>query len=328
MQSNMRMVDATARTVGLIDDAMVKIAATSRAMDETQAQTKAALATAVDTAGAFVQLQASMAKNDQLREAGQARAGADVEQFGKVVQWATAQMEQAMSKFLAMAEKQLAASQIAMTRAAIAKPANAVVTDHAPQTQSPREAGHSSSKQVGPAKSWLDIYNLVKNMGLSEEQAKGIADQAFDSQGRYKADLQRSQMTSALDSIDLTSAAKRAAEKIIRANASPGVVAKKPAANDSQDKPDSATKDSAAEKSRSTGGSSGMSTGGGNPATAAHTAGASAGPASMAPNGGIASVVRVEWDRRGYPVDTTTRDGREQLAQLLRDLGRDKLRAA
>lgn len=84
---------------------------------------------------------------------------------------------------------------------------------------------------------WLSIYQMVKGMGLSDEQARGIADKAYDSNGRYTGQLQREQMRSKYDGISVTEAARRAAEKIIResgsaavagsnSNGTPGSVAK------------------------------------------------------------------------------------------------------
>ena len=64
--------------------------------------------------------------------------------------------------------------------------------------------------------SWMSLFNYAKSLGISEQQASDIADQGFDKQGNYKEQLQRTQMRSSYDSIDMYEAARRAAEKIIR----------------------------------------------------------------------------------------------------------------
>lgn len=64
---------------------------------------------------------------------------------------------------------------------------------------------------------WLSIFNQVKAMGLSEEQARKIASKAYDvNTGQYLQTLQREQKRGTWDSIDVTEAARRAAEAILR----------------------------------------------------------------------------------------------------------------
>lgn len=64
--------------------------------------------------------------------------------------------------------------------------------------------------------SWMSLYNYAKGLGITEQQARDIADQGFDQQGNYKEQLQRTQMRSNVDSIDMYEAVRRAAEKLIR----------------------------------------------------------------------------------------------------------------
>lgn len=138
-------------------------------------------------------------------------------------------------------------------------------------------AKDESGNAIGQTKqTWLSIYNMVKGMGLSDEQARGIADQAYPN-GQYSSGLQKSMMRSATDSIDVTEAARRAAEKMIRE--------------------------------------------GGN-------AGGVAGADNSGTPGAVAKIVRVEFSGKNYDVDTTTPKGQQALDELLRDMGRDKRRAA
>ena len=138
-------------------------------------------------------------------------------------------------------------------------------------------ASDAKGNAIGQTKqTWLSIYNMVKGMGLSDEQARGIADQAYPN-GQYSSGLQRSMMRHATDSIDVTEAARRAAEKMIREGGSAAGVA---GANNS-----------------------------GTP-------------------GAVAKVVRVEFSGKSYDVDTSTPKGQQALDDLLRDMGRDKRRAA
>ena len=138
-------------------------------------------------------------------------------------------------------------------------------------------ASDAKGNTIGQTKqTWLSIYNMVKGMGLSDEQARGIADQAYPN-GQYSSGLQRSMMRHATDSIDVTEAARRAAEKMIREGGSASGVA---GANNS-----------------------------GTP-------------------GAVAKVVRVEFSGKSYDVDTSTPKGQQALDDLLRDMGRDKRRAA
>jgi len=63
---------------------------------------------------------------------------------------------------------------------------------------------------------WLSIYNMVKGLGVTDEQARGIADQAYNPDGSYNSGLQKAQKRNKYESIDVTEAARRAAEQIIR----------------------------------------------------------------------------------------------------------------
>jgi hypothetical protein len=138
-------------------------------------------------------------------------------------------------------------------------------------------ASDAKGNAIGQTKqTWLSIYNMVKGMGLSDEQARGIADQAYPN-GQYSSGLQRSMMRHATDSIDVTEAARRAAEKMIREGGSASGVA---------------------------------------------------GADNSGTPGAVAKVVRVEFSGKSYDVDTSTPKGQQALDDLLRDMGRDKRRAA
>lgn len=72
--------------------------------------------------------------------------------------------------------------------------------------------------RIGQEKpTWTSVYNMVKQMGLPDDQARNIADQAYNPDGSYNSGLQRSQMRGQWDSIDVYEAARRAAEKQTRA---------------------------------------------------------------------------------------------------------------
>lgn len=136
-------------------------------------------------------------------------------------------------------------------------------------------ASDAKGNTIGQTKqSWLSIYNQVKGMGLSDEQARGIADKAYPN-GRYSSQLQTENSAVGKESVDVTEAARRAAEKLIRE-----------------------------------GGKGGMGSG---------TSSSSTAPSK---------VVRIEFGGRNYDVDTTTPSGQSALENLLRDIGRDKRRAA
>ena len=96
-------------------------------------------------------------------------------------------------------------------------------------------ASDAKGNAIGQTKqTWLSIYNMVKGMGLSEQQARGIADQAYPN-GRYSSGLQQQEMRGQWDAIDVTEAARRAAERMIREGGSAGgasAVAGTGAAND------------------------------------------------------------------------------------------------
>ncbi|WOP15767.1 tape measure protein [Ottowia sp. SB7-C50] len=136
-------------------------------------------------------------------------------------------------------------------------------------------ASDAKGNAIGQTKqSWLSIYNQVKGMGLTDEQARGIADKAYPN-GKYSAQLQNENSAVGKESVDVTEAARRAAEKLIRE-----------------------------------GGKGGMGSG---------TSSSSTAPSK---------VVRIEFGGRNYDVDTTTSSGQTALENLLRDIGRDKRRAA
>jgi tape measure domain-containing protein len=69
---------------------------------------------------------------------------------------------------------------------------------------------------------WMSLFNYAKSLGITEQQARDIADQGFDQQGNYKQNLQRSQMRGSLDSIDIYEAARRAAENLLREQTTQG----------------------------------------------------------------------------------------------------------
>ena len=96
------------------------------------------------------------------------------------------------------------------------------------------------------------------------------------------------------DAIDVTEAARRAAERMIREGGSAGGVAGVPGAGGA-------------------GGASG---------------GASGSASSGVSSGRVASVIRVEMGGARYDVDTTTAAGQQALQSLLSDIGRDRRRAA
>ena len=155
-------------------------------------------------------------------------------------------------------------------------------------------ASDAKGNAIGQTKqSWLSIYNMVKGMGLSEQQARGIADQAYPN-GRYSSGLQQQEMRGQWDAIDVTEAARRAAERMIREGGSAGGVAGVPGAGGA-------------------GGASG---------------GASGSASSGVSSGRVASVIRVEMGGARYDVDTTTAAGQQALQSLLSDIGRDRRRAA
>ena len=155
-------------------------------------------------------------------------------------------------------------------------------------------ASDAKGNTIGQTKqTWLSIYNMVKGMGLSDEQARGIADQAYPN-GQYSSGLQKSMMRSATDSIDVTEAARRAAEKLIREGGNAGGVAGVPGAGGA-------------------GGASG---------------GASGIASSGVSSGRVASVIRVEMGGDRYDVDTSTDKGRGELERLLGAMGKAKRRAA
>ena len=155
-------------------------------------------------------------------------------------------------------------------------------------------ASDAKGNTIGQTKqSWLSIYNMVKGMGLSEQQARGIADQAYPN-GRYSSGLQQQEMRGQWDAIDVTEAARRAAERMIREGGSAGGVAGVPGAGGA-------------------GGASG---------------GASGSASSGVSSGRVASVIRVEMGGARYDVDTTTAAGQQALQSLLSDIGRDRRRAA
>ena len=77
-------------------------------------------------------------------------------------------------------------------------------------------ASDAKGNAIGQTKhSWLSIYNQVKQMGLTDEQARGIADKAYPN-GKYSAQLENENSMVGKESVDVTEAARRAAEKLIR----------------------------------------------------------------------------------------------------------------
>ena len=145
---------------------------------------------------------------------------------------------------------------------------------------------------IGQTKhNWLSIYNMVKSMGVSDAQAREIADKAYDSQGRYTGQLQREQMRSSYDSIDITEAARRAAEQIIRAGSGGGV-------------------NGAASGSAAAGGVAGARTTGTQP-------------------GGVATFVsNITIDGVMHKVNTADKESQQALEGLLRELAAGKASAA
>jgi hypothetical protein len=103
-------------------------------------------------------------------------------------------------------------------------------------------ASDAKGNTIGAVRqNWLGVYNFVKQMGLDDDQARSIADQAYDQNGNYSSGLQKSQMRSQWDSIDVLEAARRAAEKIIRQNNSPAAASKKQQQADQQAAPPDST---------------------------------------------------------------------------------------
>ena len=128
---------------------------------------------------------------------------------------------------------------------------------------------------------------------FADQQARGIADQAYPN-GQDSSGLQRAMMRSLTESIDVTEAARRAAEKLIREGGNAVGVAGVPGAGGA-------------------GGASG---------------GASGIASSGVSSGRVASVIRVEMGDDRYDVDTSTDRGRGELERLLGAMGKAKRRAA
>lgn len=97
---------------------------------------------------------------------------------------------------------------------------------------------------------WLSLFNYAKGLGLSDEQARRIADRGFDAQGNYNPGLQNSNMRNPNDGIDIYEAVRREAEKIKRADGAGKVGSPKRGGEDEGDEPQERKRNT----SRSTGG--------------------------------------------------------------------------